>query len=173
SSTNETQRRLLEYIRDSAVQKFDATVFVLCFSDKHDDLNQCRSYASPGNGYCIGYQSASLKMFAAYNRARLGKCVYSGEKQEEVVNQLVAFFLDDLMGYFPFFGPGELNEGLIEKRAVLFWRYFQQVAPLFKHPAFAEEEEARIVLHLPATSKDIKFRSGPMSIVPYVSLRQL
>jgi hypothetical protein len=161
----------VEEAKKTTTKQLQSMVFVLCFSQKDDDLNQWRSYASPGNGFSLGYQHRAAVHFTESHNGVLGRCVYSPDEQVIIVRELVSFFIGDFDGYFRAFGRGQINEDLVPSRVKLFWKYFQQIAPFFKHPSFREEEEVRIVIHRAISDKqDLKFRSGPTSIVPYISL---
>jgi hypothetical protein len=103
----------------------------------------------------------------------LGKCIYSADLQEHIIQELVTRFLDDLVGYFPFYGQGEINADLIPSRVALFIKNFQLIAPLFKHPSYKEEEEVRVVVYRTMNRAPIKFRSGALSIVPYMELENI
>ncbi len=144
--------------------------YVLCFSTKFDDLNQWRSYASPGLGYCIGFKTHLIEALARSYNGQLGRCVYSRREQELIVNELLGRFLNDLETYFPHFAEGDINEGLVQARVKAFGEQFAKIAPLFKNPAFRDESEVRVVFQGETADVPIRFRSGSTSIVPYIEL---
>ena len=145
--------------------------YVACFSTKFDDLNQWRSYASPGSGYCVGFSGDSLRNLAYNYSGYLGRCVYSRTTQESIVLELLSRFLADLDNYFPYFGSGEINEGLFESRVEGFSSLFGKIAPLFKNPAFKEEAEVRLIFEpFEEGYDDVSFRAGKHSIIPYIAV---
>ncbi len=144
--------------------------YVLCFSTKFDDLNQWRSYAAPGLGYCMGFSTDSLEQLQERYQGRLGQCVYSRKAQREILGEILAYALRDLASYFPHYGKGDINEGLVEARSIVFAAHFATIAPLFKNPAFADESEVRLVFDTPKTPAPIRFRSGSTSIVPFMDV---
>ena len=159
---------LEQVVKDAMPDQHDS--YVLCFSTKFDDLNQWRSYASPGLGYCIGFPAHSLQALAERYDGRLGRCVYSRKAQAKIVSEMLSHALRELSEYFPHYGPGEINEGLVQARSKVFTEHFSTIAPLFKNPAFEEESEVRLVFDAKSTSIPTRFRSGATSIVPFIEL---
>lgn len=160
------ERAFLEQVvQDAKPDQHDS--YVLCFSTKYDDLNQWRSYAAPGLGYCIGFSTDSLSQLAERYGGRLGQCIYSRKAQREIINEALGYALRDLSTYFRHYGPGEINEGLVEARSKRFITHFSSIAPLFKNPAFSDESEVRLIFDIANSSVPIRFRSGNTSIVPF------
>lgn len=141
--------------------------YVVCFSKKPDDLNQYRAYASPGAGYCIGFELDDLWDLARAHGGTVGACLYGAREQEHVVEELLDDSVRELDQYFPVRGRGDINEDLVGARASAFLRSFARFAPLFKSGAFKEEEEIRIVFGDPNAATDIQFRCGEVAMVPY------
>lgn len=164
------ERGFLTLLRSQVTSAAFADSYVLCFSTKFDDLNQWRSYASPGLGYCIGFASADLESLARQYEGRVGRCIYSRKDQETIVSELLAQSLRNLESYFPHYGPGDINEGLAQTRVKAFGEYFSRIAPLFKNPAFSDESEVRLVFDGQRSGLPIHFRSGSTSIVPFIEL---
>jgi hypothetical protein len=164
------ERGFLDLLRSRVTPLAFGDSYVLCFSTKFDDLTQWRSYASPGLGYCIGITSNLLSALAERYNGRLGRCVYSCREQEIIVSELLTRSLKNLESYFPHYGAGDINEGLVQARVTAFGDYFSRVAPLFKNPAFLEESEVRLVFDGQTAGLPIQFRSGTTSIVPFIEL---
>ena len=169
SARYELERAFLSELREIARPNHFHT-YAMCFSTKPDDLNQWRSYASPGFGYCIGFAADRLMAYADRNNGRMGRCIYSRLQQQEIVRNLLDRFVSDLGLYFPYYGAGEINEDLVKTRAQEFSNSFERIAPLFKNPAFKDESEVRIVFDVNPSTRPIRFYSGSTAIVPYVEL---
>lgn|GEM_PF-5339743 len=164
------ERGFLDLLRSRVTSDAFSDSYVICFSTKFDDLNQWRSYASPGLGYCIGFSSADLEALAERYEGRVARCIYSRQDQETIVSELLAQSLKNLESYFPHYGPGDINEGLAQARVRAFGEHFSRIAPVFKNPAFADESEVRLVFDGQRSGLPIRFRSGSTSIVPFIEL---
>ena len=149
-----------------------SNIYVSCFSTKFDDLNQWRSYSGSGNGYMLGINSEVLSKISSTRQGwDLVECYYERTKQEGLILNLLDLFEIALDGVFPYFGPKEVNEGFAD-RVALAWasRFARSIAPAFKHPAFSEEKEWRLVHFVPQRfGSGAKFRSGRSAITPYMS----
>ena len=135
-----TAEYLLKHLK---VTQVVTRTYLVCFSARFDDLNQWRSYCGGGNGYMIGFDVEALAMHPSISRTwKLVECVYGRQKQEQKISDLLDVFEESLEGVFPFFGRGEVNEGFADRAAVI-WatRFAREIAPTFKHPAFADEAE--------------------------------
>lgn len=165
-------------------------IYIICFSERYDDLNQWRSYCGSGNGYMIGFDSDALADHPRVNPRwnfsgsprkhssikpewQLVRCVYDRNKQEQKVADLLEVFEETLDGVFPFFGKGEVNEGLADRAASQWATIFaREVAPTFKHPAFSDEAEWRLVNVNAVGGRDdrVNYRSSGSAITPYIKL---
>ncbi len=144
--------------------------YVVCFSSKEDDLNQWRSYASPGAGYSMGFDLGDLGEFAASHGAIIGRCIYGTFDLERIVAELLTDALWQLEQYFPERGAGSINEDLVEARSIRFVELFARIAPLFKNGSFEEEKEMRVIFDEPQKTENIGFRSGNAAIIPYLEV---
>lgn len=129
---------LLEEIFEIAViERFD--VYVACFCENPDLLSQWRAYPSTGGGYAIGFRSSVI------SRARLlEKIIYDEESQLETLRSLVVPSCDLLAAG----GRTESEEYLEKCVGVAVDSAAANLAACtfaFKHPAFKEEAEWRIV----------------------------
>lgn len=169
SSKPEVMRRLarsiLHDLRRSKLQSF----FVFCCSQNGDLLSQWRSYASPGPGYAIGFDSAYLQRLA--EGGTFGRCIYKQSEQQRFIAQFIDVFFRDLLSYFPHFERGEINADLFVAKKKRFLSLFLRYAPFIKNASFEEEAEWRVVI--PAKSfklSDVQFRDGRMTLIPFVQV---
>lgn len=145
--------------------------YVTCFSTRFDDLNQWRSYAGAANGYMIGFSWEQLAGFSAMHGRIFDECIYSKEDQIARIDLFIEEFLESVSGYFPFYEKGEINEGLLESRVETgAAKFTSQIAPFFKHQAFKEESEWRIVQVEDNENTSPEFRSTGLGITPYAIL---
>ena len=140
----------------------DATVelpkrgpYVACFCSEGDLLSQWRAYSS-GSGFAIGFSPSSLKTAAEALRGSLVKVVYDPPRP----------------GDAGLFHAAALTVGETGSRLVL-----RPIAlARFKHQAFREEQEWRVVVPAgsapsdPTPTAQVSFRPGPEGITPYVAI---
>lgn len=153
---------------------FDKTldIFVTCFCTKRDLLSQWRAYAGHDSvgGYAIGFrpprdpqtwaQSAPGNHGLVFRRV-----LYDPAEQESHCRELISRLVElldidpvDVARQTAF--ANHLVDGIVE------------LTTWFKHPAFAEEQEWRIIYlrnsdHQPLT---VKHRAGRGLVIPYVEL---
>jgi hypothetical protein len=138
-------------------------VFVACFCEDGDLLSQWRGYAS-GSGYALGLDSSAL------DRAALGympdqevpvrvvglrRVSYGDALLRPRVDTLVRRAIERPSAH-PYVVGDHLARG--------------EILPLlaeFKHPAFAEEQEWRLIA-TDQYGEPVRFRSGPLGPTPYV-----
>jgi hypothetical protein len=140
-------------------------IFTCSFSEQTDLLSQWRGYCAVNQGYCIQFDVEKLTIAAVdmFQGVRLQKCVYDdAEKVKQISNALNHFWYQYLVA-----------EDEKKKRSTIQALADGMVflATHYKHPSFAEEREHRLVITLEDSHKDIvKFRAGPMSVVPYIEI---
>lgn len=108
------EQGFLDLLRSQVTSDAFADSYVLCFSTKFDDLNQWRSYASPGLGYCIGFASHQLEALAERYAGRVGRCIYSRKDQETIVSELLAQSLKTWKAIFLTKDPETLMKDLLK-----------------------------------------------------------
>ena len=123
--------------------------YVCSFSCESDSLPQWRAYGGSAGGYAIGFEGNTLSQAARENGMELVKCVYESERQLTIVNEVI-------------------NDVMTSRIEPLLSEYVEILAPLMKHPGFAEEREWRLVGSCQDKSKqDKNFRKGASMLVPY------
>lgn len=147
----------------------DATgddVFHACFTAKQDDLNQWRAYGDGGKGCCLGFSRASLEQMDTAMAA--GWVVYEDEGQRSLANWIVAEFIrivaTALKGK-----PSDYLQNVVREEVS---RAIEIILPFFKHPAFSEEQEFRLIYSRRAASNPVTvhYRTDGARVLPYVKL---
>jgi hypothetical protein len=147
-------------------------VFVASFSECGDSLGQWRAYSQDGIGFSIGFDtralgtgyvsdpSASKSHFVS---GLLGRVRYLGGETESSV-------LDEILEWARGFGQFTAQSfatGVTEAQ----WTsgMLSVIAPKFKHKAFQEEREWRLMLSkIPGPMPAKRFRGGDSTLIPYV-----
>ena len=147
--------------------------FVCSFSEDGDLLSQWRGYSKAGEGFSLGFSLNRLKAFVEKARFSMKKVIYNQNEQIANIRKLLA----DLRAKFTGDIGNSVDKGQAwdEKGKPLladFLLEFIKLAPLLKHPKFAEEKEWRIVAALKTKhiSSTIKFRAGSTMVVPYIEV---
>lgn len=164
-------------------------IYVSSFSEKPDLLSQWRGYCEPNMGVCIGFKREVIEEFCDSKKYILRKCLYSHEKQEELIRSLLMQCLNDFpsakisrevydkletklqvdheLGYSEY-----TTDGDGKKQAILAFNNFcnsvQELAPFMKNQGFHEEAEWRIICKNP--EKDIKYRQLQSHLTPYMEI---
>jgi hypothetical protein len=136
-------------------------VFVVSFSEHGDTLSQWRAYCPAGAGVSISIDAQDLENLATDQMFRFDRCVYDIEVQRHMVAQLVDSFIPSAERVAKAFDDEQFYA------AVDYLTHFESIAPLLKHPSFAEEREWRVVARRP-TAASLQFRAVRTLLVPYV-----
>jgi hypothetical protein len=159
-----------------------------CMSENGDLLSQWRAYADNGAGVSIGFSKEYLELLGKHRQsnnemfnAHLQKIEYEPERQKAVIAEymepIIQLAVEGALSRSTL--ASLLNEEqenkLSEKRRALIGRFifFYFVLYALKNPAFAEEQEWRIISHLlDGSSHDsfgnMSFRAKENCIVPYI-----
>ena len=145
-------------------------VFVASFSEYGDSLSQWRAYSRDGIGFSIGFDSNSLKTGyvsdpfggkSHFVTEQLAKVKYLDDYSDSILSEL----LDSSKEGAQAFGSLAGNVPLPDLAAGL----VSLIAPTFKHRAFIEEYEWRLILSkVPISMPGKRFRVGRSTLVPYV-----
>lgn len=161
---NEFRGRILSKI-SLLDQNTSESIFTLSFSEKNDLLSQWRGYFPSNDGYCLVIETDHIKESADrdYDECHFFKCIYNNDEKErhlrEILNESWAKYRK---------GSDQVKGDSVEelRKSILL------LASHFKHPAFEEESEHRIVVLLNFMPDDkVKFRQGRFSIVPYIDIK--
>lgn len=143
-----------------------ASVYVFCLCDVGekgpDQLGMWRSYGDDGNGVAVQFRrQALLQATLGNHRPLLVRALYSANDKLDFLKALANKFesLCKSAGW----SPEDMGDALSYTLA--------RVLPMFKHPAFLDEKEWRLVLDMTpqfaGNSPDIKFNDARR---PYVSV---
>ncbi len=164
------------WVASSFMGKFGAT-HVVSLSSEPDKLSQWRAYCA-GGGYALGLRLEALRAIEKYHGFRLVKCSYDRSQhvaEAQGIAERVMKRIQELpANILPEIAPG----GAHAPRAIQSWLFpirqamteeILQHAAVWKHPAFAEESEWRLV-SVQRLEREVKFRAGRAAIIPYVEI---
>jgi hypothetical protein len=151
-------------------------VYVACFCDRENLLSQWRAYGQKG-GYSLAFElsanSIALDGPPGFGDVRLARVEYRRFAQYSAIQAIVkdsilqiAKLVDDNPP------PSPETKGLLSDIVEWFEEMLLQQIVTFKHPAFKDEREWRIIVRPDKVSCDesIKFRTLRGSLIPYVEL---
>ncbi len=133
------------------------TPYVVSFCDRGDLLSQWRIYASQGAGISLALDRT--KMSSVFDEARPMPITYNPEVQRQIVSESAREY-GALLPSWPNHEEA-IRMNLVSLLATEF--------AAFKHPAFSEEQEWRLMKLQPGTS-EMCFRGGRLGVVPYIEL---
>ncbi len=135
--------RSLDSLHDGGFQRNSRrAVYVASFSRQRDDENQWKAYCPAGGGFAVGFSGPVLASLGMHEPMRFVECVYEEELTRKRVRDLLEGCLQEATGAFANllafreWSNDQLNrlvDPLLEEAAK------------FKHPAFRDESECRLV----------------------------
>lgn len=157
-----------------------AEVFVASFSEDGDSLSQWRAYCPNGLGFCIGFSSESL--LAA--RVLVGESEWrTGWLRKVRYLSQVDYSPREFLDTASMAGHMMLTKAAVDKlvpntssaenlkTSAATAAFLSIVAPIFKHYAFKEEREWRLIFSEASRQMPGKqFRLGKSMLVPYVQV---
>lgn len=121
-------------------------VYCGCFSKKADDLSQWRGYADDARGVCVGVDLDAVEESNNKATAMTQAVVeYDERKQLEEARSLILECAREI-------GKPQVDGFWAATKAAMVMRH---LAPRFKNPAFASEEEVRLVAQVSQTGSGI------------------
>ena len=168
---NADTKWLAEYLYTELIQDGADTswYFVLCLSNRKDDLSQWRAYGGGEGGIAIGLSSLHFKTDAS-NFTYLAPVSYNVEKQQWLTAKIAAEALH-------FFREGLKRRPEADRKAwadaflAAFVGQIIHFAPILKDPAFFQEEEWRLVCTLgPTDAKKIEIKQRQTLISRHLPL---
>jgi hypothetical protein len=165
------------WVASSFTGKYGAT-YVVSLSSEPDRLSQWRAYCA-GGGYAFGFRLEALRAIEQSHGFRLLKCSYDRtqhiEEARAIAERVMQGILQLPANILPEISPG----GSHAPRAIQSWLFpirqamteeISQHASVWKHPAFVEESEWRLV-SVQQLDREIHFRAGRAAIIPYVEIK--
>ena len=148
----------------------DSGYLIACFCEDNDLLSQWRAYGGGGNGYNIGFGSVELSKAPG---VQIRKVIYDSVVQNGYIKATVdsiCELFDSVTGDKNIQGLDSTNT--LPAFAAMLSQHLKEFLFTFKHSAFAEENEWRIIR--PYTThvdlKRLKFRQYNSVPVPYMEL---
>ncbi|HPO15022.1 MAG TPA: DUF2971 domain-containing protein [Candidatus Hydrogenedentes bacterium] len=137
-------------------------IFVACFCEDGNLLSQWREYTNKGGGYSLGFEftetthmtlrPTSLKMKF---RPRLRKVIYDPAEQKECIDAFLRLVIDAVRTAYSRKRPTGRFEAYLKPTEVL--NPLMDLVTCFKHHAYKEEKEWRIVYFKRRNGGDDKF----------------
>jgi Protein of unknown function (DUF2971) len=143
--------------------------FVACFSAQENSLNQWRAYGRGEGGFSIGFDVSMLDAQATRQNCILSPAIYDRDEQAMLIRDFLAWVLNEYPRVASRHAGGEQDEHRSAWTHVILWMA-AAVAPMMKNPAFAEEEEWRLI-HLLQSKASVRFFPKLTGLVPFVELR--
>lgn len=171
-ATNEARRRIIAHLAES-LNRIDSDrpqVCVFSLSRRADDLSQWRAYCPPSGGYSLGLAPGALRAIAKTQNCVLAPCVYDRAQQQALIEEAV----DPVLAEVPSRAPRAAEDvaRMAEPLTRRLLRRVERVAPLIKWPAYAAEEEWRVIWVARAgTSPLVRYRTTESLFIPYVEIQ--
>jgi hypothetical protein len=154
-------REMFEYSLANLDVWNEYSFFVVSFSTEPDALSQWRGYGGPEQAIALGFSREALGRIGA--RWRFEQCIYDPDHARSQARALVGAGMKSVLA-------GDWDEVVEHARLDQAARVkIQEYAPLFKHEAFAEEKEWRLI-GLPTTADDVRYRPSKYGITPYLEV---
>jgi hypothetical protein len=121
-----------------------AGAFIGCFSEREDDLSQWRAYGGISGGYSIEYDLEKLAKILEPNHDLISPVIYGGDDLNSILYDLIKWTEINFMQGLQDGRAPTMEEWAEEFGSYWLW-HLSFLTPLFKHPAFKDEEEWRII----------------------------
>ncbi len=169
-----------EIIKQNLSINFDKPRFLACFSMDCDLLSQWCKYADDGRGVAIGFDTEVLDLpdnllLGGTSDHNLGfsRVIYDKKKQKNYVKNK----LDEAEELYSDIQQNPENYVGPQLKVFNYITDLTALSMIFKHPAFAEENECRLIFSPRPTCKpdgyrDTKDRFSPYHIFPFVRQNQ-
>lgn len=126
-------------------------VNVASFSDDGDRLGQWQMYGDDGLGFALAFHGPTMEKVFGWPGGR--KHLFRGSFPMNYDEKLLADMHDEIVGMMADLIDVPINEGFEKRNALEFWRELSvllsvhslQLSTVFKHKAYAEEQEYRFM----------------------------
>ena len=140
-------------------------IFVFSLSKEGNTLSQWRGYCPNNNGYSIGFNPTVLERIQHFE---LVECIYDEEEQKKLIKGHVDKFVKDINSDLDKLSNSTDSQTDL---CVDFLIEFLPIASRLKHKSFIDECEWRLISPpIPSKNKEIKFREGSSTTIPYVTI---
>ncbi|WP_447902472.1 DUF2971 domain-containing protein [Pseudomonas serbica] len=149
-------------------------VYITCFCEKDDVLNQWRVYSGNSQGYALGFTLADIEHRQLRNKILnrnqdfvLRKVIYDQATQKKIISDTISSIITTMKSLL----DEQNQETVIPPACQTIRALLTEISLFFKHPAFSVEHEWRAI-HIVTREQpsDIKFREGAYGLTPYVEL---
>ncbi|EMJ85531.1 DUF2971 domain-containing protein [Leptospira meyeri] len=151
--------KILEKIKNKEKFLKLGNFYIACFSENGDDIAQWKGYSNFGEGYSIGFETATL-LKNKTDKYIFAKVIYDKKKQSLIIKSVIKQILE-------VFNNEEHQEkiaNIIENGASLLFL----TSAFFKNPKFSDEKEWRLIFTTHYfDSKQILCKSGRFGIHSY------
>lgn len=147
--------------------------YVASLCENGNALSQWRSYCPPTGGFAVRFDVHPLMDRATAKGFEFTQCVYDPEVQQRICEEIIDSFLAETVPEVPVdltaaYEDTPIPPGHISVQVADLHECLSRFAPLFKHQAFAEEREWRVVARRKTTAEEIRFRAGKGTVIPYI-----
>lgn len=161
----EVLTQLRHWLTDRGVSRHQ--LFLCSFTEEGNLLSQWRGYTPHGLGVSLGFPAADIVALASGQGYRLVKCVYDADRQRRMVGRILdAIYAEARSGR-----PAPRADGQPPYYTVFehFTDELLLLSAVLKHWSFREEREWRAISPLFAdlTDRDVKYRIGRFTLIPY------
>ena len=142
-----------------------ADIYIACFCEDGDLLSQWRAYAAHGEGFAIGFNAGRIFQTVCADgdlgkSTKLLRVIYDVDRQHYWIDLAIDKLLAAL--------NTNTATNVLEQVPLM----FSEIAFSFKHPAFREEREWRLVCSAqPELQRIINIRVSGARLLPYVAIQ--
>jgi Protein of unknown function (DUF2971) len=168
----EFARRVEEFYRSGDIQKV-VRIFSASFSKDGDDLGQWRAYADNGRGYALGFKPERIvEAFQTGGTERQNKRTHPITYCDSQLTELQRKLSDAADSHLLALSNAALHDSIRNECLNRLCGWFSQNAMLaslyFKHVAYRNEKEFRLIHIDPRNELQVKYNLRPYSQIEYV-----
>ncbi|MBM7323863.1 DUF2971 domain-containing protein [Agrobacterium sp. S2] len=150
----------IDRLRDSLLNSSLPPIYACCFCETRDNLSLWRGYSKGGQPIAIDFNVGLLQQ---HLNAKIVPVSYGQGDTRKALQRAYAQWRTEFEGMAAQ-DAANLESHLEALRNVVF-----TLAPQFKHPGFAGEQEWRLIVERPSGDQ-IQYRTRDYVIVPYVTI---
>lgn len=167
----------VDFALKGPLQLSQVQVFVASFTAMEDQLSQWRAYSHGTSGASLAFNLTDQLEDIGSGRtlAAFAPCVYDSDQKDTLIRYALQHLRDEFfvawgkhISELRLFTAEEIKETFPKAASKMFIDLFR-IAALVKNPAFAEEQEWRLVLPLFLQHGKPRFRATRTTLVPYIA----